>query len=71
MDFLQNATDDQIALMGCFAALVSSAVLMYISVYLNRSQRKGHHHDSATQTLALTGRDQKAASESVSKRKVA
>lgn len=40
MDFLQNATDDQIALMGCFVALMTSAALMYLSVFLNRTHRK-------------------------------
>ena len=58
MDFLQNATDDQIALMGCFVALVTSAALMYVSVFLSRSQRKSHVREATQRTLALTTREQ-------------
>ena len=58
MDFLQNATDDQIALMGCFVALVTSAALMYVSVFLSRSQRKSQVREATQRTLALTTREQ-------------
>jgi len=37
MDFLQNASDDQIALMGCVGAFLLSGGLMVLTGYLNRS----------------------------------
>ncbi len=57
MDFLQNATDDQIALMGCFVALIASAGLMYVSVFLSRSHRKTQVRESLSRTLSLTARE--------------
>ena len=60
MDFFQNATDDQIALMGCFVALVTSAALMYVSVFLNRTQRKALIRRDAGHTMPLSVRDQRA-----------
>ena len=57
MDFLQNATDDQIALMGCFVALVASAALMYVSVFLSRSHRKIQVRESLNRTLPIAARD--------------
>ena len=58
MDFLQNATDDQIALLGCFVALVTSAALMYVSVFLSRSNRKGQVREATQRTLTLTAREE-------------
>lgn len=58
MDFFQNATDDQIALMGCFVALVTSAALMYVSVFLNRTHRKQIRRD-AGHTFSVSARDQR------------
>ena len=60
MDFFQNATDDQIALMGCFVALVTSSALMYVSVFLNRTQRKTQIRRDAGHTMPLSVRDQRA-----------
>ena len=57
MDFLQNATDDQIALMGCFVALIASAGLMYISVFLSRLHRKTQVRESLNRTLSLTAHE--------------
>ena len=59
MDFFQNATDDQIALMGCFVALVTSAALMYVSVFLNRTQRKTQIRRDAGHTMPLSVRDER------------
>jgi hypothetical protein len=56
MDFLQNATDDQIALIGCFMALVTSAALMYVSVFLSRSHRKIQVRNSTQQALAMANK---------------
>lgn len=72
MDFFQNATDDQIALMGCFVALVTSAALMYVSVFLNRTQRKTQIRRDAGHTKPLSVRDQRGTQPVESKtRKVA
>lgn len=72
MDFFQNATDDQIALMGCFVALVTSAALMYVSVFLNRAQRKTRIRRDAGHPLSLSPRDERAAQPTESQsRKVA
>ena len=70
MDFLQNATDDQIALMGCFVAIVASAVLMYVSVFLNRSHRQTQERKTLNRTLPLAGRTEHVPAET-SHRKVA
>ncbi|MBC7815762.1 MAG: hypothetical protein IAG10_02560 [Planctomycetaceae bacterium] len=72
MDFLQNATDDQIALMGCFVALVTSAALMYVSVFLSRSNRKSQVREVTQRTLALNTREDRSAQPAeTQKRKVA
>ncbi|TXT34055.1 MAG: hypothetical protein FD138_1745 [Planctomycetota bacterium] len=57
MDFFQNATDDQIALMGCFVALVTSAALMYVSVFLNRTHRKTQIRRDAGHTFSVSARE--------------
>lgn len=36
MDIFQNASDDQIALMGCAVALVLSGGLMYVSYFVGQ-----------------------------------
>lgn len=72
MNFLQNATDDQIALMGCFVALVTSAALMYVSVFLSRSNRKGQVREATQRTLTLATQENRTVSPSEAKqRKVA
>lgn len=72
MDFLQNATDDQIALMGCFVALVTSAALMYVSVFLSRSNRKGQVREATQRTLSLITRENRSVQTTeTEKRKVA
>lgn len=39
MGFLQNASDDQIALMGCALALFLSGGLMYLSYVLGQNRQ--------------------------------
>jgi hypothetical protein len=70
MDFLQNATDDQIALMGCFVALVASAALMYVSVFLSRSKSTTEARVTLNRTLPIAARDARPEVET-SHRKVA
>lgn len=38
-DLLQNASDDQLAMLGCSAALIFSSMVMYFSFYLGRNTR--------------------------------
>lgn len=40
MNLLQGASDDQVALIGCLFALVSSAGLMYLSFFVGPASRK-------------------------------
>lgn len=56
MDLIQNPTDDQVALMGCFVALIASAALMYVSVFLSRAHRKSQVRESLSRTLTLPER---------------
>lgn len=60
MDFMQDFTDDQIALMGCFVALLTSAALMYVSVFLNRTHRKTQLRRDAGHTMPQTVRDERS-----------
>lgn len=43
-------SDDQVALMGCLVALVSSAGLMYLSFFVGPASRReqDHHEPSVT-----------------------
>lgn len=70
MDFFQNATHDQIALMGCFVALVASAALMYVSVYLGRVNRQIQVRETLNRTIPMAARDERPEVET-SHRKVA
>lgn len=39
MELVNNASDDQIALVGCAAALLFSGGLMYVSFFLGRHEQ--------------------------------
>ena len=41
MNLLQGASDDQVALIGCLVALISSAGLMYVSFFVGPAARRG------------------------------
>ncbi len=43
MEIFQNASDDQIALMGCAAALLFSGGLMYVSYFVGQGRRSSEH----------------------------
>lgn len=40
MDLLKSLSDDQLALLGCVAALGVSGSLLYFSVYLGQAMRR-------------------------------
>jgi len=48
LDLFQNANDDQVAIMGCFAILMGSGLLMYYSYFLGpvARQERVRHLDS-------------------------
>lgn len=43
MEIFQNASDDQIALMGCAAALLFSGGLMYVSYFVGQGRQSRDH----------------------------
>jgi hypothetical protein len=49
MDLFTNASDDQIALMGCAAALFVFGGLMYVSFFIGRSKQT----EEQPQTVSL------------------
>jgi hypothetical protein len=57
-DLFQNANDDQVALMGCFAILFGSGLLMYFSYFLGpvaRQERVRHLDSLIRQRQQLLG----------------
>lgn len=40
MDIFQGLSDDQTALLGCFAALALSGLMMTVSVYIGRARSR-------------------------------
>ena len=51
MNLLQGASDDQVALIGCLVALVSSAALMYLSFFVGPAARKQHREIESEPTV--------------------
>lgn len=53
MELFQNLSDDQTALLGCFAALVTSGLLMSVSYYVgqwNQTEKVTTHRLPQRQT---------------------
>jgi hypothetical protein len=50
MDLFGNASDDQIALMGCAAVLLLSGGLMYVSFFLGRH---GQSEETTSRSIPL------------------
>ncbi len=62
MDLLQNVSDDQTALVGCFVALIVSGLLMSLSYYVgqwNKSEAPTAHRLPMSEKVEL--RENKAA----------
>lgn len=51
MNLLQGASDDQVALIGCFVALVGSAFLMYLSYVMGPAGRQQSEKFNAEPTI--------------------
>ena len=55
MNLFQNASDDQVALIGCLVALAGSMALMYVSYFVGPAARRSgadESPDAARQILA-------------------
>ena len=50
MDLFSNASDDQIALMGCAAVLLFSGGLMYVSFFIGRH---GQSDETTSRSIPL------------------
>ncbi|MDA1162266.1 MAG: hypothetical protein O3B13_04110 [Planctomycetota bacterium] len=66
MELFNNASDDQIALMGCAAALLFSGGLMYVSFFVGRLR-----HDVETTSRSIPMAPVQKADSDSSERKAA
>ena len=58
MNLFQNASHDQIALMGCAAALVFSCGMLYVSAYLSNRRQVDRDEIRRTPQLNTTASTQ-------------
>ena len=56
MNLLQGTSDDQMALMGCFVALVGSVLLMYVSFFVGPAARKKSDGTHSTDSRPISSR---------------
>lgn len=56
MNLFQNASDDQVALIGCLVALVGSMALMYVSYFVGPAARHASSVDSRDATRLFPNR---------------
>lgn len=63
MNLLQNASDDQVALIGCVAALAGSMALMYVSFFVGPAARQNREIDSSDSTRRFPVRDEQLSTE--------
>ncbi len=72
MDFLQNASNDQIALIGCFGALLVCGGMMVLTGHFNKSARNdGSNRQDGTRRLSLPTNRKTAEMSNDSKREAA
>lgn len=53
MNLFQNASDDQVALIGCLVALVGSMALMYVSYFAGPAARRASTEDHPRNSTRL------------------
>lgn len=60
---LQGFSDDEVALLGCAVALLSSGLLMWVSYYVGQFVRRGESSETtvAIETLRAERRDAEVA----------
>jgi len=56
MNPFQNASDDQVALIGCLVALVGSLALMYVSYFIGPEARRASSDESRDATRLFPNR---------------
>ena len=56
MNLFQNASDDQVALIGCLVALVGSMSLMYVSYFVGPAARRASADESRDATRLFPNR---------------
>jgi hypothetical protein len=57
MYLFQNASDDQVALMGCLVALAGSMAIMYVSYFIGPAARQGRDEGSQSATRPFPNRN--------------
>jgi hypothetical protein len=55
MELFSNLSDDQIALLGCATALVSTGSLMCLSYFIGRGRMQGAQAASPDRSVAISG----------------
>jgi hypothetical protein len=55
MELFSNLSDDQIALLGCATALVSTGSLMCLSYFIGRGRMQGSRSASPERSVAISG----------------
>lgn len=53
MNMFQNASDDQVALIGCLVALAGSMALMYVSYFVGPAARRTGADESLNTTRKI------------------
>ncbi len=53
MNLFQNASDDQVALIGCLAALAGSMALMYLSYFVGPAARRTSSDNTRNSTQTI------------------
>lgn len=56
MFLFQNASDDQIALIGCLVALAGSMAIMYVSYFIGPASRQNRADDTEQATRPFATR---------------
>lgn len=63
MNLLQNASDDQVALIGCLVALAGSMALMYVSYFVGPAARRVGSDKSRNATRLFPNRSSELGTE--------
>lgn len=63
MNLFQNASDDQVALIGCLVALAGSMALMYVSYFVGPASRQTNSGEPADTTQMFRNRSSELAAD--------
>ena len=63
MNLFQNASDDQVALIGCLVALMGSMALMYVSYFVGPAARRASSGESRDATRLFPNRSSELAAD--------